>query len=110
MTAKARTTHSRASKETVAKDAPTEAGPAEPEATTGAVEGLHADDAPDSGASGDQDVVPPPVVNPPAAKGNCDNHPDRPAVLMVSVLQFPWLAEEQRFCNRCVPASYRYLM
>jgi len=39
-------------------------------------------------------------------KGRCDNHPDSPAVL---VTDFPW-TPPQRFCSKCVPDQYRYLL
>lgn len=39
-------------------------------------------------------------------KGMCDNHPDRPAVV---ITPFTW-TPAQRFCNLCVPAQYRYLL
>lgn len=86
MTSKARTTASRARKETVAREAKSES---------------NADAAPTSVVTPDQ--LPP-------SKGRCDNHPDRAAILHVTREQMPWLVHDQRFCNLCVPGSYKYLL
>lgn len=51
-------------------------------------------------------VDPATLVDNSVDKGFCDNHPDRPAVL---VTNFTW-STPQRFCASCVPPQYRFLL
>lgn len=100
-----KSTQPRERKKTVAEEAPTREGDAHAHedqtvaAPTDVVE--EPTETVDAEPAAPNDVVA--VADP---HGNCDNHPDRAAVLEVNV---PW-TNTQRFCNLCIPSQYRYLM
>lgn len=99
-TKKKKTTPSRPRKKTVAKEAVAREDEAVAETSPGVVE-----DAPQAVAAEPpaQDDV---LAVAPEDNGVCDNHADRPAVL---VTNFRWTTT-QRFCNVCIPPHYRHLL